>query len=60
MGEQREREHENEAAGVRQQSNDEGVRALRRVAAGEVTGSPAQHRRQAETDGHELFGGGQS
>jgi len=60
VSEQRDREHENKTASVRQQSDDKSVGALRGIATSEVTGAPAQHCRQAEADGDKLFGGGQS
>ena len=55
VGRQSQCEHERETAGMGQQRDQEGVGALRGIAAGEVAGPPAQHCRQAETDRHELF-----
>jgi hypothetical protein len=56
MREQRQREHEREATGVRQHRDPEGIGTLRRIAATKIAGPPAQHRSQAETDGNELSG----
>ncbi len=60
MCRERQDQHEDETAAVRERGDQKGVRAAGSIATAEVAGSPAQSRNQAEADRHELFGGRQS
>ena len=56
VGQQGQCEHEGEASTVSQHGDQESIGTLCRIASAEIADPPAQHRREAETDRHELLG----